>query len=52
MLRKKGIKEDLSTFNKGKDGYVEKQSFLERADLRRFEMEKETREKTRKSFMN
>jgi len=43
-----GIKEELQTFNKGKDGFVEKQMFLERADLRRFEVEKALREKTRK----
>ena len=30
--------------------YVEKLEFLERADHRRFEMEKEAREKTRKTF--
>ena len=27
-------REELSTHNKGKDGYVEKLEFLERADLR------------------
>ena len=30
--------------------YVEKLEFLERADHRRFEMEKEAREKTRKTL--
>merc|ERR1712029_344506 len=43
-----GIKEELQTHNKRKDGYVEKQMFLERSDLRRFEIEKAAREKTRK----
>ena len=43
-----GIKEQLETYNKGKEGYVEKQMFLERADYRRFEIEKEAREKSRK----
>jgi len=46
-----GIKEELQTFNKGKDGYVEKQMFLERTDLRQFEMEKAVRDKNRKSLM-
>jgi hypothetical protein len=31
--------------------YVEKQMFLERADLRQFEQEKAIRDKTRKTFM-
>ena len=43
--------EELTTFNKGKEGYVEKQMFLERADVRQFEIERAAREKTRKSFM-
>lgn len=30
--------------------YVEKQQFLDRADLRRFEKEREARERTRKTF--
>ena len=47
-VAEEGIKEELETFNKGKDGYVEKQMFLDRADYRRFEIEKEAREKTRK----
>ena len=46
------IREELKTYNKGKDGYVEKQLFLERADYRRFEIEKEAREKTRKPLNN
>jgi len=46
-----GIREELSTFNKGKEGYVEKQMFLERADLRQFEHEKAVRDKNRKSLM-
>jgi len=46
-----GIKDELKTFNKGKDGYVEKQMFLERADLRQFEMEKAVRDQNRKSLM-
>lgn len=49
-VNKEGIKEELTTHNRGKDGFVEKQEFLERADLRRFELEKTAREKTRKTL--
>lgn len=49
-VKEEGIKEELETHNKGKDGYVEKQMFLERADYRRFEIEKAAREKSRKSL--
>ena len=52
FVAQEGIKEELETHNKGKDGYVEKQMFLERADYRRFEIEKEAREKTRKPLNN
>lgn len=48
FVSEEGIKEELQTHNKGKEGYVEKQLFLDRADYRRFEIEKEAREKTRK----
>jgi len=51
FVQETGIKEELQTFNKGKDGYVEKQMFLERTDLRQFEMEKAVRDKNRKSLM-
>ena len=51
-VEEEGIKEELQTHNKGKEGYVEKQMFLERADHRRFEIEKEAREKTRKPLNN
>jgi len=51
FVQETGIKEELKTFNKGKDGYVEKQMFLERADLRQFEQEKALRDKNRKSLM-
>lgn len=37
------IEEELQIHNKGKDGYLEKQDFLQRADLRRFEIEKNVR---------
>ncbi|XP_022188908.1 craniofacial development protein 1 [Nilaparvata lugens] len=43
--KEEGIEDDLKTFNKGKDGYLERQDFLQRADLRQFEKEKEMRAK-------
>ncbi|KAL1129325.1 hypothetical protein AAG570_013854 [Ranatra chinensis] len=42
-----GIREDLHTHNKGKNGYLERQDFLERSDLRQFELEKEMRSSRR-----
>jgi len=51
FVSEEGISEDLKTHNKGKDGYVEKQLFLERADYRQFEIEKSIRDKNRKSLM-
>ena len=48
FVEDEGIKEDLQSHNRGKDGYVEKQMFLERSDHRRFEIEKAAREKSRK----
>ncbi|KAG8185815.1 hypothetical protein JTE90_002040 [Oedothorax gibbosus] len=38
-----GISEDLQTFNKGKRGFLERQAFLSRSDLRSFEVEKSMR---------
>lgn len=43
-----GIEEELQTHNKGKDGFLERQDFLERTDLRQFEIEKHMRQ-TRRS---
>lgn len=43
-----GIAEDLKTFNQGKMGYLERKAFLERADLKQFEIEKQFRS-TRKT---
>lgn len=37
------IEEELQAHNKGKNGYLERQDFLERADLRQFEIEKDIR---------
>lgn len=38
-----GITEDLKTFNQGKMGFLERQAFLERADVKQFEIEKNFR---------
>ncbi|XP_055608206.1 craniofacial development protein 1 [Uranotaenia lowii] len=38
-----GIEEELETHNKGKDGYLERQDFLQRTDVRQFEIEKSFR---------
>jgi len=51
FVEKEGIKDELKTFNKGKEGFVEKQMFLERADLRQFENEKALRDQHRKTLM-
>lgn len=40
---KEGIGEELNAFVKGKSGYVEKQNFLARADLRQYEQERNIR---------
>ncbi|XP_016839719.1 craniofacial development protein 1 [Nasonia vitripennis] len=37
------LKEEINTFNRGKNGYLEKQDFLQRADSRQFEIEKQLR---------
>lgn len=41
--QKEGIEDELQSHNKGKGGYLEKQSFLERTDLRLFAKERERR---------
>ncbi|XP_043949735.1 craniofacial development protein 1 [Drosophila biarmipes] len=45
--KNEGIDEKLRTYNKGKDGYLDRQDFLERTDLRQFEMEKNVRQSRR-----
>ncbi|XP_017472825.1 PREDICTED: craniofacial development protein 1-like [Rhagoletis zephyria] len=42
-----GIEEELQTFNKGKEGFLERQDFLQRTDLRQFEIEKNLRQSRR-----
>ncbi|XP_023177769.2 craniofacial development protein 1 isoform X2 [Drosophila hydei] len=44
-----GIDEELQTHNKGKDGYLERQDFLQRTDLRQFEIEKNMRQTRRQN---
>ncbi|XP_070854308.1 craniofacial development protein 1 [Drosophila suzukii] len=44
-----GIDEQLRTHNKGKDGYLDRQEFLERTDLRQFEIEKNLRQSRRQN---
>ncbi|XP_017034545.2 craniofacial development protein 1 [Drosophila kikkawai] len=44
-----GIDEELRTHNKGKDGYLERQDFLQRTDLRQFEIEKTMRLSSRQN---
>ncbi|XP_046606873.1 craniofacial development protein 1 isoform X1 [Neodiprion virginianus] len=41
--KEENIEEEISTHNKGKDGYLERQDFLQRADIRQFEIEKQMR---------
>lgn len=38
-----GLQEEIQTHNRGKDGYLERQDFLQRTDLRQFEIEKQLR---------
>lgn len=44
------LEEELSTFNRGKNGYLEKQDFLQRTDLKQFEIEKELRNVERRKY--
>ncbi|KFM83496.1 Craniofacial development protein 1, partial [Stegodyphus mimosarum] len=41
--KEEGLEEDLEQYNRGRGGYLEKQKFLQRSDLRRFELEKNAR---------
>ena len=45
--KNEGIEEELQQHNKSKDAYVERQAFLQRADVRQFEIEKDVRAKRR-----
>lgn len=46
------IDDELKAYNKGRDGYLDRQDFLQRADLRRFEIEKDIRTIERNKRMN
>ncbi|KAL1489476.1 hypothetical protein ABEB36_014364 [Hypothenemus hampei] len=50
--KEENIEEELQTHNKGRDGYLDRQDFLQRADLRRFEIEKEIRNVERAKRFN
>lgn len=41
------LEEELKQATKSKSGYLDKQSFLQRSDLRQFEKEREIRDRTR-----
>lgn len=45
---KEGIDEELQTHNKGRDGYLERQDFLQRTDVRQFQIEKGMRQTNRR----
>lgn len=47
--KQENIEEEITTHNRGKDGYLERQDFLQRADLRQFEIEKQLRNTSRRS---
>ncbi|XP_011564122.3 nucleolar GTP-binding protein 2 [Plutella xylostella] len=38
-----GVAEEVESHNKGKDGYLDRKDFLERADMRQYELERELR---------
>ncbi|KAK4876951.1 hypothetical protein RN001_009457 [Aquatica leii] len=46
------IEDELSAYSKSKDGYLERQDFLQRADVRRFEIEKNIRNNLRSNRVN
>ncbi|XP_047344947.1 craniofacial development protein 1 isoform X2 [Vespa velutina] len=47
--KQENLEEEIITHNRGKDGYLERQDFLQRADLRQFEIEKQLRNSSRRS---
>ncbi|KAJ8679973.1 hypothetical protein QAD02_015760 [Eretmocerus hayati] len=44
------LSEEINTFNRGKSGFLERQDFLQRADSRQFEIEKELRNAGKRSL--
>lgn len=47
--KQENLEEEISNHNRGKGGYLERQDFLQRADLRQFEIEKRMRSASRRS---
>lgn len=47
--RQENLDEEITTHNRGRDGFLERQDFLQRADLRQFEIEKQLRTTARRS---
>lgn len=47
LKEEEGLVEELAEHTKSKDSFVERQAFLQRADLRQFEQEKSIRDKIR-----
>lgn len=41
--KEEGIEEEIQSHNKGKQGYLERRDFLERADMRQYEIERDLR---------
>lgn len=41
--KEEGIEEEIESHNKGKAGYLDRQDFLERADIRQYEIERDLR---------
>ncbi len=42
--KEEGIEEEVRTFNQGKNGFLERRDFLERTDLKQFEIERNLRQ--------
>ncbi|XP_071449273.1 craniofacial development protein 1 [Hetaerina americana] len=47
---KEGISEEISAHNKGKSGYLDKRDFLEKTDLKQYELEKQFRNSQRRKL--
>ena len=47
--KKEGISNELQVHNRGKEGFLERQDFLERADLRQYDLERNSRQSRRRS---
>jgi len=47
FVEEKGIEEELKTYNRGQGGYMDKQIFLNEADYKQFENERNVRKSRR-----